>query len=91
MEALLIILLCLLAVLIAGVVLCVWLVFATIKGVIGLFRPSRPQPVYAQNPAVQTCDNAHCHCDNPAYARFCRRCGKSLPSLLRLVDHRVAG
>ncbi|HEY0007423.1 MAG TPA: hypothetical protein VGB55_01760 [Tepidisphaeraceae bacterium] len=90
MEALFVILLCIVAILIAAVAICVWLVVATGKAIFGLFSMARrPKPLLI-NPAVQTCSNAHCACDNPAHARFCRRCGKSLPSLLRLVSERAA-
>ncbi|MEM1011512.1 MAG: hypothetical protein AAGI46_04745 [Planctomycetota bacterium] len=29
-----------------------------------------------------SCPDKHCVCTNPASARFCRRCGRSLPSPL---------
>ena len=90
MEALFVILLCIVAILIAAVVICAWLVLATGKALFRLFGFARRPKMRLVNPAVQTCNNNHCRCDNPAFARFCRRCGKSLPSLLRVVADRAA-
>lgn len=91
MEALFVILLCIVAVLIAAFVICVWLVLATGKALWSLLGfARRRRAAVVTNPSVQTCNNAHCGCDNPQHARFCRRCGKSLPSLLQSMADKAA-
>ena len=74
----------------AVVAFCLWV----IGYVVGLLRhafarafaPQR-RPLWSDE---QACANPNCRCENPHYARFCRRCGQSLPSLLRAVASRAA-
>jgi hypothetical protein len=89
MEAIAIFIVCILFVVIGGVGLCGWAVYAIIHGIVRAASP-KPRLVPISQPAPQICGNAQCRCSNPAHARFCRRCGKSLPSLLRAVSSRVA-
>ena len=71
---------------VAAVAFCLWLVGAVCRGAASVFAPPR-----TRRPANgQACANALCRCDNPTDARFCRRCGRSLPALLRTVASRAA-
>jgi hypothetical protein len=92
MESVVIILLVVVAIVIAAVAFSTWALFAIIRGIIGIAKPKRTSSpiVHHQGRAVQMCNNVQCKCANPSHARFCRRCGKSLPSLLRVVSSRVA-
>lgn len=89
MEGFVVILLVLGAIVIAAVLFCAWAVVTIVKGIFGLFLPKRKRGILV-NESVQMCSNPQCKCANPAHARFCRRCGKSLPSLLRVVSSRAA-
>lgn len=89
MEGFVVILLVITAIAIAAVLFCAWAVVAIVKGIFRLFVPKRKQGLLV-NESVQMCGNPQCKCANPAHARFCRRCGKSLPSLLRVVSSRAA-
>ena len=91
MEALVIIFMVVVAVIIAAVAFAVWALVAVGRGVTRLVAPKRPARRAPALPgSVQVCSNVQCRCSNPSHARFCRRCGKSLPSLLRVVSSRVA-
>jgi hypothetical protein len=91
MEGLVLFLLVLAGIAIAAVGFCAWVVVVIVRGIFGLMKPKQSQPPRRSlNEAVQVCNNAQCRCANPAHARFCRRCGKSLPSLLRVVSGRAA-
>jgi hypothetical protein len=89
MEGFVVILLVLGAIVLAAVLFCAWVVVAVVKGVFRLVMPKRRRGLMV-NDAVQMCGNPQCKCANPSHARFCRRCGKSLPSLLRVVSSRAA-
>jgi len=89
MEGIFIAILVLGAILLAAVLFCVWAVVAVIRFFVNLCTPKRTKLVEMQG-SVQICNNHQCACRNPSHARFCRRCGKSLPSLLRVVSSRVA-
>ena len=65
---------------------CLWLVSAVFRGVARVFVPAR----VSRPTDPQACANAECRCSNPPYARFCRRCGRSLPALLKTVASRAA-
>jgi hypothetical protein len=91
MEGVFLFLLVIAGIAIAAVGFCAWVLVVIIRGIFGLIKPKSSQPPRrAGNEAVQVCNNAQCRCANPAHARFCRRCGKSLPSLLRVVAGRAA-
>ncbi len=91
MEGFVIALLVLGAILLAGVLFCIWIVVAVVRFIVGLVVPKRPKPLpQVSAGGEQVCNNPQCSCRNPSHARFCRRCGKSLPSLLRVVSSRVA-
>lgn len=91
MEAIVIIFMVVVAVLIAAVAFSVWAIVAIGRGVKQLVVPKRRVALPPTVPgSVQVCSNVQCRCSNPSHARFCRRCGKSLPSLLRVVSNRVA-
>ena len=82
------ILLVMFAILVAAVLFCGWVIVCAGRAVMRLVIPKRnPMPIPAN---VQRCSNRQCSCDNPTYARFCRRCGKSLPNLLRIVTSTAA-
>lgn len=76
-------------IILAGVLFCVWAVFALLRGIVRLLIP-RKKPRSLKTDAYQVCTNLKCGCVNPSYARFCRRCGKSLPSLMRVISSRAA-
>jgi hypothetical protein len=89
MEGFVVILLFFGAIILAGVLFCVWTVLTVVRGVFRLLIPrKKPRPM--MNDSVQVCANPRCGCVNPSYARFCRRCGKSLPSLMRMISSRAA-
>lgn len=91
MEGLLIILISIAVIVTAAVLFVCWVTYMVIKGIVTLFLPStyrRSTPSSAKG--LQICTNMQCRCQNPAHARFCRRCGKSLPNLLRLAGMRAA-
>lgn len=90
MEAFLLIVLMVGILVVTVIITAVWCVSAAVRGIFGLFRPS--QRPYHQPPQImsQVCTNRSCQAGNPAHARFCRRCGKSLPSLLRVVNDQAA-
>lgn len=75
---------------VGALVFCLWatgtVLLAIGRGVRRLVWPKRRK----QPRVAQTCDNRDCLCDNPAHARFCRRCGRSLPALLRLAGSQAA-
>lgn len=90
MEGLIIFLLVLGGIILAAGLFCVWAIIAIVRAIGGVFtsgKSKRAEPVAS---TVQVCNNRQCGCTNPSTARFCRRCGKSLPSLLRAVTDRVA-
>lgn len=89
MEGFVVILLFFGAIILAGVLFCVWAVLAVLRGIFRLMIP-RKKPRLSTTDAVQVCANPQCGCVNPSYARFCRRCGKSLPSLMRTLSSRAA-
>ncbi len=89
MEAVVIILLVVGAIALAAVLFCAWIVVAAVRGIFRLFIPQHKK-LPRMHSAVQVCNNPQCQCGNPTHARFCRRCGKSLPSLLRVVSSRAA-
>lgn len=91
MEGLLIIFIAIAVVATAAVLFVCWAVIAIIKGIVKLFLPSTyRKPASPGLGGVQTCTNMQCRCQNPGHARFCRRCGKSLPNLLRIAGTRAA-
>ena len=92
MEGVLVILLVVVAIVFAAVAFLGWATVAIVRGLISMATPKKRSPPMLQhsNSAVQVCNNVQCKCANPSHARFCRRCGKSLPSLLRVVSSRVA-
>jgi hypothetical protein len=47
-------------------------------------------PARQVGPAAARCPRPGCHAQNPAIARFCRRCGADLPSPHRVAVHRAA-
>ncbi len=66
-------------VVIRSVVAVLMVPFKLVAGTASLLSPNRPvEPVSLGTP----CPEKHCRCGNPASARFCRRCGRSLPSPL---------
>lgn len=88
MEAVLLFLIAVAVIAVTAVLFCAWTVVAVIRmlcrAIFGTRRPAFKEPT------TQSCHNRHCQCGNPAYARFCRRCGQPLPALMRLVDARAA-
>lgn len=88
MEAILVGMIVVAVVAVAGVLFCVWAVVSAMRGLTRMiFGPRQP----ATRPAgSQDCVNNDCLCPNPGHARFCRRCGRPLPGLMRLVGSRAA-
>ena len=70
-------------VLVTALVLGGWLIVATVR-LIGravggaAASPSRPAALPPAGPQRVRCPHPKCRADNPASARFCRRCGKML-------------
>ncbi|MGN6626397.1 MAG: hypothetical protein ACTHLN_07240 [Tepidisphaeraceae bacterium] len=88
MELILVILAVVAAILIAAALFVGWLVVRNSRAFGRFIIPARrPMPL---NSNVQLCTNRQCACDNPAHARFCRRCGKSLPNMVRLIATQAA-
>ena len=92
MELILVILAVLAAILLAAALFVGWLVVRISRAFGRLVIPARrPAPLNSPlNSNVQLCTNRQCACDNPAHARFCRRCGKSLPNMVRLIATQAA-
>jgi len=85
MEILLIILIMVAVVGMTAMVFCVWAVMSLARGAWRLlFGKSQKPSVNAAG--TKTCGNTQCECVNPAQARFCRRCGRMLPGLVRWAD-----
>lgn len=90
MEGVFIFLLVVGAIILAAGFFCVWVIVTIIRALVRAVTPARKPPTMSDARGVQVCRNPQCGCGNPAHARFCRRCGKSLPSLLRVVSSRAA-
>jgi len=90
MEAFLLFLLVAGGLLLAGTIFTVWVIVAGARGIARMVTGNRNRPQIPHISQIQICNNVQCQCQNPSYARFCRRCGKSLPNLLRVVPSRVA-
>ncbi|HEX8322945.1 MAG TPA: hypothetical protein VF595_03435 [Tepidisphaeraceae bacterium] len=96
MEVLVILLVMVAVIAVAGLLFCVWAVAAVLRGSARVVRRSvrkviRPKHRRSfKEPAGQGCGNRDCLCANPPYARFCRRCGRPLPALLRLAGSKAA-
>lgn len=80
----------LVAVIVVAAVLFVAWVMASIARLLGrtLFPP-RTLPVHRVG-QPQRCENVHCRTENPPQARFCRRCGHSLPMLMKILPATAA-
>ncbi|MGC4032494.1 MAG: hypothetical protein QM754_12340 [Tepidisphaeraceae bacterium] len=72
---------------VAAVLFCVWLIATVVRGIGNAVRPRRQVVMPAGR---QVCNNRDCLGDNPDHARFCRRCGRPLPALMRLVETQAA-
>ena len=68
-----------------------WVAFTIIRGlmngVAGLFHPRSPTAVATNS---IRCATPGCGAMNPSEARFCRRCGHSLPSAQQVQVRRAA-
>ena len=90
MEVLLVIFIFITVIAAAAVLFVAWACVMIFRGITWLFMPNAKDMPIDPN-AVQTCANRHCLGENPGHARFCRKCGKSLPNMLRLAgDVRAA-
>lgn len=70
---------------IAVIAFVLWM-FARVVGFIfrAIFGPARPPQTTSGLPAeVVPCRHARCRAANPAYARFCRRCGRAVGGAAR--------
>lgn len=88
MEAILVGLILVAVVAVAGVLFCVWASVAAVRGLARMVFGSRKSPPRLNG--GQACVHDDCLCTNPNHARFCRRCGRPLPGLMRLVGSRAA-
>ncbi|MDB5326078.1 MAG: hypothetical protein JWM57_1647 [Phycisphaerales bacterium] len=88
MEIIPIILIAVAVIAVSGLLFCAWAVIAVARAIGRLIRPTRSPHLTAAH--GQGCSNTACLCNNPVHARFCRRCGKPLPALMRLVETRAA-
>lgn len=78
-----------LAIVLVASLFVVW-VMVSIGRAIFRLRPSRrPQAVRTMTNS-QFCTNEHCRTENPPHARFCRRCGQSLPMLMKTFPSAAA-
>lgn len=90
MEAFLVFLLVIGGIILAATLFVAWVIATIVRGIARMVSPRRHEAMTSGAPGVQVCNNVQCQCHNPGFARFCRRCGKSLPTLLRVVPSRVA-
>ena len=81
MESILLVAVAVIALLVAGVAFCVWIVVRVlgwiVRAIVG--GPAQPQPRghwLSADPAP--CPQPRCRAGNPFHARFCRRCGQSV-------------
>ena len=82
-EGPLIFLIFIFVILVAAGLFALWVIGSIARGIVNLVIPRRgPVPLQRLN-ATQRCQNADCRTDNPPQARFCRRCGQSLPMLMK--------
>ena len=83
-----------------AVIVVGWIIFHIMRAIgdvvgrlLGLGRPRRvidPGPIAMPGRGV-TCTRAGCGALNPSEARFCRRCGQTMPSAQRVMVRRAAG
>ena len=73
---------------IAGVFFVVWVIASIARVIAGLCTSGRPRQIVSGGP--QKCGNALCRSENPPHARFCRRCGQSLPMLMKILPATAA-
>lgn len=88
-EALIIFLILLAACACAVVMAFVWIVSHVVQFVTG----GRKRDRHTRGPGtsnVAFCGNDQCHADNPPNARFCRRCGRTLPGVFNLPIRQIA-
>ncbi|HEX8342855.1 MAG TPA: hypothetical protein VF624_18275 [Tepidisphaeraceae bacterium] len=78
-----------LAVFVGAIIVVGWATVSIMRAVVRAVWP-RHALVPITSPRPQVCANEQCRGTNPSHARFCRRCGKSLPSLMRTISSRVA-
>ena len=99
MEVLFVIFVLVAVVTVAGIAFSIWALSAALRMLVwsvgGAFRSVGrvvvPGGVKREAvPHGQGCSNTACLCNNPVHARFCRRCGRALPALMRLVETRAA-
>jgi len=94
MPAVFIILVCFLGAGFSLVVFVCWLIFTIFRllatGIESLFLP-RPKPaaIAQQSPASWHCNRTTCRTANPAYARYCRRCGRGLEGRIQNPEGRM--
>lgn len=74
---------------IAGVLFIVWVIASIAKAIARACAPKHNTTVPLLN-APQRCYNEHCRTENPPHARFCRRCGQSLPMLMKILPGAAA-
>jgi ribosomal protein L40E len=81
---------------ISAVLFTVWLVWEIVRLVCtAIWRlvagPPPPQQAIVMKPANSiTCPNPRCRSENPAAARFCRRCGSEVPRVQHALARRAA-
>ncbi len=84
-----------LAAVVFGGWMLVWMargIYRTLFGhrLVSQARASHSMRIHRREPSSLRCDRPLCRAENPAGARFCRRCGRSLPDAGRLSVQRVA-
>jgi len=76
-------------ILVVATLFVLWLFASIARGIARLVSPRRPEPVRTMT-GSQFCPNPHCRTENPPHARFCRRCGQSLPMLMKVLPPAAA-
>ena len=80
MDWLVIIFLCFVITVITAALFCGWIIWAIIRFIVGgITRLAGGAPIRPQLAAVR-CARIGCAAQNPTSARFCRRCGLTLPA-----------
>jgi hypothetical protein len=88
MEVIFVALIFIAVITLAGVLFVLWVARAIVGVILRAIWPSaRPRAINAE---AQPCGHDDCRCNNPNFARFCRRCGRPLPALMRLAETHAA-
>src|SRR5437870_4654786 len=87
-------------IILTAVIFVGWIVFHVVRAIgdgvarlVGLVRPRRmvqAGPIAMPGRGV-TCTRRGCGALNPLEARFCRRCGQTMPAAQRVMVRRAAG